>query len=319
MTQARSLLVPPGAAGAYHCVQRCVRRAFLCGFDRLSRRSFEHRKNWIEQRLRLLGDCFAVAIHAYAVMSNHLHVVVHLDPDHAATWSDAEVAARWVRLFPPANDDDAAKLAKQQRILEQPGRVAVLRARLADLSWLMRCLAEPIARAANAEDDCKGRFWEGRFKAQALCDTRATLAAMVYVDLNPVRAGIATRLDDSAHTSILQRLKTLQADAVRQPLRPVIGLLAPCLPLSVGEYIELAEWTGKQLRPGKRGAIPADAPGVLSRTETRPERWTVRVQAIGSGYWRVVGEVEDLIERAARMQQRWLKGISVARRLAKAD
>ena len=149
--------------------------------------------------------------------------------------------------------------------------------------------------------------------------TLDALDRITQVDLNPVRAGIATRLEDSAHTSILQRLKTLQADAVQQPLRPVIGLLAPCLPLSMGEYIELAEWTGKQLRPGKRGAIPADAPSVLSRTETKPERWTVRVQAIGSGYWRVVGEVEDLIERAARMQQRWLKGIGVARRLAKAD
>ena len=70
MTSARSALIPPGSAGAYHCVQRCVRRAFLCGEDRYTGQSFEHRKDWVQQRLGLLAECFAVAIHAYAVMSN---------------------------------------------------------------------------------------------------------------------------------------------------------------------------------------------------------------------------------------------------------
>ncbi|WP_200945833.1 hypothetical protein, partial [Lysobacter sp. Root559] len=101
MTQARASLIPPGQAGTFHCVQRCVRRAFLCGIDRYTGRSYEHRKDWIEQRLLLLAECFAIAVHAYAVMSNHLHLVVQLEPSLTRQWADAEVAARWVRLFPP--------------------------------------------------------------------------------------------------------------------------------------------------------------------------------------------------------------------------
>ncbi len=250
MTQARSCLIHPGSPGTFHCVQRCVRRAFLCGLDRLSGRSFEHRKDWVEHRLALLAECFSVAIHAFAVMSNHLHVVLQFDPAWQAEWTDADVAARWVRLFPPKEDSEEARAAKRERLLAQPERLAVLRARLADLSWFMKCLAEPIARRANGEDDCKGRFWEGRFKAQVLCDDRALLAAMTYVDLNPVRAGMTTRLEDSDHTSIKARLDGVQDDAIRKPLAPVLGKpLVALLQVTLGDYLALVEWTGQQVRP----------------------------------------------------------------------
>jgi REP element-mobilizing transposase RayT len=81
MTRPRSHIAPHHSSGAFHCVQRCVRQAFLCGVDHYSGRSFEHRRDWIEQRIRLVAECFAVAIDAYAVMSNHLHLVLHIDPD----------------------------------------------------------------------------------------------------------------------------------------------------------------------------------------------------------------------------------------------
>ncbi|WP_157500143.1 hypothetical protein [Lysobacter sp. Root983] len=181
MTQARSSLISPGQAGTFHCIQRCVRRAFLCGVDRYTGRSFEHRKVWVEQRLALLAECFAVAIHAYAVISNHLHLVVQLEPTLSQQWTDAEVATRWIRLFPPREGTPEAHERKRDALMADSSRMLAARARLGDLSWLMRCLAEPIARAANADDDCKGRFWEGRYKAQVLCDDRAMLAAVAYV------------------------------------------------------------------------------------------------------------------------------------------
>jgi REP element-mobilizing transposase RayT len=161
-------------------VQRCVRRAFLCGFDTLTGCDFEHRKACVTDRLRLLSECFAVSIHAYAVMSNHLHLVIEMNPLVIGSWIDAEIAQRWVRLFPPREID--AVSFKEQAILRQPERLFVLREHLSNLSWFMKCLAEPIARQANLEDSCTGRFWQGRFKAQLLCNERALLAAMAYVE-----------------------------------------------------------------------------------------------------------------------------------------
>ena len=317
MTQARSQLVLPGSPGLYHCVQRCVRRAFLCGVDAYSGRSFEHRKGWIEQRLGLLSECFAVSIHAYAVMSNHLHIVLQLAPDASAGWSDGEVAARWVRLFPPRQDSEEAADAKRRRLIDDPERLKVVRGRLCDLSWLMRCLAEPIARQANGEDHCKGRFWEGRFKAQRLCDERALLAAMAYVDLNPVRAGIADGLEDSAHTSVAARIASADktAQVLDERLGPILGVLQTPLAITTVDYLQLLDWTGRQLAPGKRGRITGDAPACLRDLESKPERWATRVRAVGSEYWRAIGSAEQLIALALQIGQRWLKGVRLAERL----
>jgi hypothetical protein len=319
MTQARSHLIPIGSSGSYHCVQRCVRRAFLCGIDHYTGQSFEHRKAWVEARIALVGACFSVAIHAYAVMSNHLHLVLHVDPVATRTWSDDEVAQRWVRLFPPRIDSDEARSFKQNQLITNPLRLDLCRARLGSLSWLMKCLAEPIARQANAEDACKGRFWEGRFKSQVLCDDNAVLAAMAYVDLNPIRAGMTSSLLSSHHTSIQRRMQSATRDKLllQQALTPVHGTLMACLPVRLSDYVELVEWTGKQVRADKRGAIPKEAPSILSHMHIHEKRWTAQVKGVGSRYWRMVGEVDDLLEHAKRLNQRWLKGVGTAIRLAK--
>lgn len=317
MARPRSHIAPPDTAGAYHCVQRCVRRAFLCGVDRHTGQSFEHRKHWIESRIRLIGECFAVAIDAYAVMSNHLHLVLRIDPGAAATWRDDEVAARWVRLFPPREDCEAAVEHKCLRLRSDPERIDLLRRRLGSLSWLMRCLVEPIARRANREDGCKGRFWEGRYKCQALCDERALLAAMAYVDLNPIRAGMADTLEGSTHTSIAERITAASTDPTRlsQPLGPIIGNLRPSLSLTTADYLQILDWTGRQLAPGKRGRITGNAPAILEVIDHGAARWAARVGAFGSGWHRAAGSAQDLIALAERLGQRWMKGLRLASKL----
>ncbi len=209
MTYARSMLIPKGSAGTFHCVSRCVRRAFLCGEDRLTGRSFEHRRQWVEDRIHELAGIFGVAIWGYAVMSNHLHVVVQTLPEAVARWSDDEVAKRWTRLYPPQDQNAGMQV---EVLAGNAKRIKDVRERLAHLSWFMRCLAEPIARAANREDTCKGRFWEGRFKCQALLDEDAVLAAMAYVDLNPVRARICDTLEASVHTCARLRLTVIEQE-----------------------------------------------------------------------------------------------------------
>lgn len=100
MATPRRLLVDPTKSGVFHCVSRCVRRAFLCGQDSYSGRNYEHRRSWIRDRLRELTGCFAVEVFSYAVMSNHLHVVVRTLPEQVAGYGDEEAARRWLRLFP---------------------------------------------------------------------------------------------------------------------------------------------------------------------------------------------------------------------------
>lgn len=321
MTTARSKLVDPTVPGFYHCVSRCVRRAWLCGVDAYSGRSFEHRRGWIEKRLLELADIFAAGVYAYAVMSNHVHVVVRIDPDAAQTWPDTEVAERWVRLFPARTsgvvDPELCRI-KQRALLGHADRIAEFRLRLASLAWFMRCLNEPIARRANREDACTGRFWEGRYKCQALLDDAAVLACMSYVDLNPIRAGLAEDLLSSAHTGAARRVAEVEKNPAlaEQPIAP--WGLAPsdvAIPIHATAYLELVDWTGRQVRSDKRGVIAPATPPVLDRLGIQPHHWRAQVLGIESRYWRAIGGAESILEKAAAIGQRWLKGIGTAQQL----
>jgi REP element-mobilizing transposase RayT len=177
-------------------VCRCVRRAFLCGEDHTTGQNFDHRRSWIEERIGQLSSVFAIDVAAYAVMSNHYHLVVRIDEKRVQEWSDYEVLKRWTKIFAGPLfvqrylDKDQRENLSAAQLSQVDEYIELYRARLCDLSWYMRVLNETIARKANAEDNCTGRFWEGRFKSQALLDEQAVLMAMSYVDLNPVRACI---------------------------------------------------------------------------------------------------------------------------------
>ncbi len=316
MTQARRKLVPPKQAGSYHCVSRCVRRAWLCGEDHVTGRNFEHRKPLVERRILALGKIFAVGIYAYAVMSNHLHVVLTVQPDQANQWSREEVAQRWLELFPATKAERAQE--RRAELLANPERLELCRERLADLSWFMRCLNEYLARLFNREDDCTGRFWEGRFSCQALLNHKALLAAMAYVDLNPIRAKAASNIPMSRHTAVRKRFKAVEKNLslADLKLKPIVGCVSPSFPeISERQYLELIDWTGRQWHPGKRGVISASEPSALQRLGLDPDHWTRKVRGIGSMYWRVIGTVDEMLDKAKHLKQRWLRGIRFARSL----
>ncbi len=132
MTVPRRLIVNPSDVGWYHCVSRCVRRAFLCGDG------WEHRKEWVVDRLRLLATCFAVDIAAHAVMSNHLHVVVRLDPRGANGWTATEVAQKWLTVYAREHGDDGLPVAPSSEAIEKAvsdwAWVSARRKRLGDLA-----------------------------------------------------------------------------------------------------------------------------------------------------------------------------------------
>ncbi|UXI70313.1 hypothetical protein [Tahibacter amnicola] len=290
-----------------------MRRAFLCGEDRFTGQSYEHRKQWVEDRLYELASIFAIGVYAYAVMSNHIHVVAHVAPYIAERWTADEVAQRWMRLCPIRRDnavDEAACAVRATHIAADPAKVALYRERLSSLPWFMRCLNEPIARRANREDACTGRFWEGRYRCQALLDETALLACMAYVDLNPIRAGIAQDLPSSAHTSIRRRL--LEIDGA-QLLKPVAGSIDRPLSIRSIDYVALVDWSGRQRRPDKRFHLTADPPAVLRTLGITPEQWQADVFTIELRYWRAVGSVQTLIDKAKELGQCWLKGGGASR------
>ena len=99
-TYARGQIVVEDSVGVYHCIARCVRRAFLCGIDPYTGQDYSHRKEWILERLRDLAGLFAIEVCGYSVMSNHLHLVLRNRPDIAEQWSADEIALRWCRVFP---------------------------------------------------------------------------------------------------------------------------------------------------------------------------------------------------------------------------
>jgi hypothetical protein len=329
MTYPRSQLVAEDEPGFYHVVSRCVRRAFLCGRDKLTGQSYEHRRQWIEARILELAECFAVSIYAYSVMSNHCHVVLHIDPSAALEFSDEEVATRWLTAFPGRLKLDSSAEAAERAMLAitgNPERLAELRKRLGSLSWFMKALNEPIARRANREDNCKGKFWEARFKCQALLEEHAVLSCMAYVDLNPARAAMCDTLIESDHTTIQRRLRerqgligkiTSKRSTLDRPLKPVAGLDADALMcMSESSYIELVQWTGEQARWDKRGKlkplteVKRAAPADIQQIADHPEQWLRQVQGTESFYYRAIGSAEALMAKAAEIGQVWMKGVA---------
>lgn len=287
MTIARAQQIQLDETTHYHCVVRCVRRAFLCGTDRYDGRSFDHRKQWLIDRIRLLSSAFTIDIAAYAIMSNHYHLVLHVNKEKAEKLSDHDIAKRWVTVFKGskmverylAGDDSLAELAN--------ATLTKWRERLYDLSWFMRCLNEHMARRANIEDNCSGRFWEGRFKSQPLLDEKALLAAMVYVDLNPIRAAMCKTIPESEFTSAYERIHgKAHAGEHQASLKPLMSFISTdntnnTIPCSFTDYIELLDWSSREVKDDKRGAVAQTQPSLLDQLQFNSNQWQILCSSLG--------------------------------------
>ncbi len=327
MPRSRKTLISLETTSYYHCSSRCVRRAFLCGEDPISGQSFEHRRQWIEDKLLFLAEIFALDLCAYAVMHNHYHVVLFVDKASAENWDKRQVISRWHQLFKGNTFSQRylkGELLTTEELAIIDSLVELWRARLMNISWFMRIINEGIARRSNKEDHCTGRFWEGRFNSQALLDEKALIACAAYVDLNPIRARIATGLSDSTHTSIQRRCQ--QAKLTHQPNHPnqqAPGLL-PCvgnirqnmpkgLPIRLTDYLELVDWTGKIQREDKRGDIATSAPPILDQLQIDPKHWCYLCQNFESRFKNLVGASHHVQRACQQLGLRWTHGIKACR------
>jgi len=332
----------------------------LCGEDHFSGQNFDHRRGWIADRIKTLAALFAIDIAAYAVMSNHYHIVVRIDRERALDWSVDEVLTRWTALFTgpmlvTKYLSDARSGMTQAEIDQVLTWAETYRVRLYELSWFMRTLNEYIARLANAEDQVKGRFWEGRFKSQALLDEQAVLTAMAYVDLNPIRAGIAETPETSDYTSVQERLgqipvKTDSDKEIDQPviekasdLEPSAALyeasilksesavkplarakLMPfdatgqtpwAIPCALDDYLEWVDWSGRAVHPAKRGHIPDYQPALLDRLGIHSRQFLEHADGFLKQFGSAIGAPKAMIDLCARRQRKYLRGIQVSNKI----
>ena len=328
----RADVFSPTEIAIAHITQRCVRGSFLMGHDPVSKKCYDHRKVWIEQRLKWFSAYFAIDLICFTILSNHFHLTMRSRPDLVATWDDLEVARRWLMICPSRRDVNGEPLppteARLNKIRNNPALVAKLRLRLSDFSWWMRLLSQPLAAMANRDDDQKGHFWQARFHAVRICDEASLLACVMYDDLNPIRAAMARRLETSDFTSAQRRIESLKQEGKRDELRPD-RFLAPVqidsaqnasdslpsktpyrasdkgfLLMSTTDYIDLLDWTARQIVPGKSGATPAETPPVLKRLGINVAEWTTMVTNFGRLYSLFAGLPETLAKQRSRRSDR---------------
>ena len=303
----------------YHCISRCVRRAFLCGEDKQTHQSYEHRRQWVEDKLLFLPQVFAIEVCAYAVMSNHTHLVLHVNEQQALSLNTTQVLTRWHRVFKGtlltqkylSLSENELDTLSQSELLTIEQTAQVYKQRLMDISWFMRVLNESIAREANKEDNCTGRFWEGRFKCQALLDEAALISCMAYVDLNPVRAKMADKPESSDFTSIKQRIHQVlnfkqQGQYQPNTLSPFVGNprkgMPNGIPFDLKEYIELVDITGKCIREDKVGYIRQNLPNILTRLNISEDNWLTITQQFTKVFRGAVGH-EHVLQNFSENQQ----------------
>jgi putative transposase len=323
----RKLLIDSSRPGAFHLISRCVRRAYLCGEDA------EHRRDWVRNLIRQAAGSFAIDVLSYAVMSNHLHIVVRTDPERVGGWTAGEVAARWAAAHPRVARDGSPIAWSPSEIAAQaadPGWVAEARLRLRSLSWFMKNVKERLARRANRDEGCTGHFWEGRFKSVPLLDQNAVLAAMAYVDLNPIRAKLADRPETSDYTSIQDRCGARQAHraallvpalAAANPTTAESGLWIAAIDratvnqpdgcaftpaITLDEYLTLVDLTGRIVRADKRGAIPPDLAPILERLHLDLDAWLGLMRSGGHIGLGTFGSLASRAHEALRRGAKWI-------------
>jgi len=232
-------------------------------------------------------------------MSNHYHIALKLSPEQADDWTEDEVIERWLTLFKGHALVQHYVAGLAQSIAERDQVQLIVtewRRRLGNISWFMKCLNQPIARAANIEDNCTGHFWESRFCSQALLSEQALLTCMSYVDLNPIRAQMADTPENSDYTSIQERIsptfdltQAIRGQSLNNTnyihVKPLLhfednirneaqkGIL-----FSMTDYLQLVDWTGKMVRNNKRGSIPSSTPPILTRLNISVGQWMIDSQ-----------------------------------------
>lgn len=330
MTTARKLIVDTAITPYYQCISHCVRNAPLFGGE------YEHRKQWVEDRIQELVAIFAIDVCAFSILDSHFHVLLRVNLEQAKAWSPLDVARRWLQLCPPRTKRSVPLPITKDALAEHvsgPDLTEKCRARLCDMSWFMKSLREPVGRRCNKESGDSGVFWTSRFRSVGILDDASLLASCVAIDLEPVAAGMATQPRKAPYTSLKSRVAYCQEqgnlDKLTQDgassranleaghwLFPVedrrdrngrgrAGMI-PKFPLA--EYLQLVDWSNGLVNRGK--SITGEIPKILTRLEIEPTGWYATLSKLLSESKKVgsyFGGTQRLNEVAAQHGQRFMK------------
>lgn len=333
MTRPRKDVVKEGEDFVYHCITRCVRRCFLCGEDILTRKNYDHRKKWVQERLKNLSYIFCIDILNFSVMSNHLHIMLKVNHRKLEKLSNEEVAIRWRKLYPKSCELKAEEI---EILLMDKEKMRELRKRLTNISWFMKSISEYIARRANKEDDCTGRFWEGRFACKRICDEASMLQCALYIDLNPIRAGISIVPEKSIFTSAYERIKSFRAkeklkekeslrkfkiESLKLESKRDSWLLSiekskgGVFSISLAEYLKLLDFAGRELKAEKRGKIPSNLEPIFDRLKIEKEDWIENLEKVNKGFSLFMANKDTIKVQALNIGQKWARGVMLATKM----
>ena len=313
----RNDVIDESTVGVYHAWTRASRRAFLMGLDRQTGRDFRHRKELVRRRIEMLCSVFAVECCDHTVLDNHLHLILRNRPDLVATWSDEEVARRWLRLrvseLALRGEPKAEWVAE---LVNDPQRLAAARKALSSISYFMKYLKQPLAVVFNAEDGCTGYFWQSRFSCDRLVDDAALLVCSLYVNLNPIRAGLADRPEEAEYTSAYGRIQDARS---RDSRRPQSGYLASVhvdgdgydgvsagrrasnkgfLGLAFAEYLELLDGIARREQVERGGGELLEYPPVLARLGIDLASWENAVRLTSRRFARELAIMAAMADEA---------------------
>jgi hypothetical protein len=309
------------------------------GKDPLTGKDHTHRRQWFIHRLQLLVSCFAIDVCFDAILSNHFHLILRTNPRLVKRMGNWEVARRWLRVYPGKRVLDENWIEPTEKQIEalvaDKEKLARVRKKLANVSCFMAALSEYIARRANAEDDCDGRFFSGRFGSREIMHEAGLLVGGLYVDLQLVHAGEAQTPESSVYTSAWFRIQSRQTSAKDSRSQANDSWLAPLtlqadhlgdvpctsgkrasdkglLSMPFDEYLQLLDWSGRQLRANKRGAIPNHLAPILQRLGIEEKELLDTLEDFPRLFRRLVGRAEQILERAQEVGRRWMHGVGPA-------